>query len=314
MKVFITGGEGFIGSYLVDRLVKSDHQVATYDAKLNFTDNNKYYKRCLALRKKFLKTAQKSFTGDIRQIRKLSNAIKLFRPEVVVHLAALPMARVSEKHAVKLTPINMQGTLNVFEVFKNSNAKRIVYTSSSMAYGHFKQVPQSEDVVLEPENVYGATKAAGEYFVKLIDKEWVIVRPTSVYGFTDCGNRVTQLLLDAAHSGKNAWVAKGETLDFSYISDVIQGFEKCITKSKAAYHTLNISSGEGRAVSEFAKLITAHIPDFEYEVRTVPYSVYRSPMSISKAQKLLGFKPKYDIERGIEKTLELINNYNFYEF
>ena len=312
MKIFITGGAGFIGGYLTDDLVKLGHKVGIYDKYLNFIDKPPYYKRCLELRRKHLKQPNKIYKGDIRHKKNLKNAVANFKPDVIVHLAAIPMARVDDKHLHKMVPINMGGFFNVLEVFENSKARRLVYPSSSMAYGHFKQVPQSEDFMLDPENVYGAAKAAGEYFVKLLKKEWVIIRPTSVYGFTDCANRVTQLLLDAAHLNKPAWVTKGESLDFSYIDDVVDGFIRCITKPKAANQTFNISSGEGRAISEFAKILTRYFPDFEYEVKNVSQQLYRAPMDISKAKRTLGFNPKHDIEKGIGKTLELINKYNFY--
>src|SRR5438105_12085273 len=115
-----------------------------------------------------------------------------------------------------------------------------------MSYGHFLRTPQSEDVALNPISVYGGTKAAGEYFVKLSKKEWVIVRPTSVYGFTDCANRVSQLLMDAAVLGRDAWVIDGETLDFSYVADIVAGIIKCILLPEANQETFNISRGEAR--------------------------------------------------------------------
>lgn len=313
MKVLITGGEGFIGSHLIDRLIKKGITTASFDTNLNFINNPDYYEKCLKLREKMLKKPNKKYRGDIRDIDALKKAVTDFKPNIIVHLAALSMARPPKNHAGEMIPINMIGTLNMLGVFEESDAKRFIFASSSMAYGHFKQTPQSEEFILNPINSYGATKAAGEYFVKLSGKEWVIVRATSVYGFTDCANRVTQLLMDAAALGKPAWVIKGETLDFSYINDAVEGYIKCILSKEAAGNTFNISRGEARAAEEFAAILKHYFPKFKYEVREPDgYQVWRGPMDITKAKNLLKFEPEYSIEDGIKETLKLIKKYNFY--
>lgn len=316
MKIFITGGEGFIGSYLTNRLLKLGHKVAVFDARLNFINNDQYYKRCLSLREKYLINKKaKKYKGDIRNINQLQKSVADFSPDIIVHLASLPMVRVTDNHENEMFPINVQGTLNVLGVFEKSGAKKIIYTSSSMAYGHFMQTPQSEEFILTPINSYGASKAACEYFVKLTKKEFVIVRPTSVYGFTDCANRVTQLLIDAAIQKKPAWVVAGETLDFSYIDDVIDGYLECILKEESAGNTFNISRGEARAASEFAEILKGYFPDFKYEIREPGgKQVWRGPLDITKAKTILDFNPKISIEKGIKETLKLIKKYDFYHF
>lgn len=313
-KIFITGGEGFIGSHLIDGLIKLGFKVASYDAHLNFIENSRYYKKCFNLRKKYLKKPSKIYVGDIRNEDNLQKSLQDFNPEIIVHLAALPMARVSEKYNDHMKTINLDGTINVLNAFEQSKAKKIIYTSSSMVYGHFRQSPQKEDTILTPENLYGATKAAGEYFVKLSKKEWVIVRPTSVYGLTDCANRVTQLLIDSASLKRPTWIIKGETLDFSYIEDVVEGFIKCILLPQAVGNTFNISKSDGPAVSEFARIIKKYFPDFQYEVKDPDkQQVWRGSLDITKAKKILGFNPKFDLEKGIAAILKQIEKYNFYK-
>lgn len=312
-RIFISGGAGFIGSSIVHRLVHLGYETASFDAGLNFTDNDAYYRRCLALRKKIYAHPSKVYRGDIRNKETLAKAVKDFQPDVIIHLAGLPMARVITKYEDQMIPINMIGTLNILDIFEKSKADKIVYTSSSMAYGHFTQTPQSENFILNPVNAYGACKAAGEYFVKLSKKDWVIVRPTSVYGFTDCANRVSQLLIDAACLNKTAWVVKGETLDFSYIDDVVDGFIKTTLMSEANHKTYNISHGVARTAVEFAEILKHYFPNFEYEVREpVAQQVYRGPQDIKKARIDLGFDPKYSIELGIKKILQLAEEYQFY--
>lgn len=315
MKVFVTGGEGFIGSFLIDHLIRGGLEIASFDANLNFINNPTYYQKCMKLRQKILKQPSKKYRGDIRNKEEIQKAIRDFNPDIIVHLAGLPMARVPQNYADLMIPINMQGTFNILQVFEESKAKRFVFASSSMAYGHFKQTPQTEESVLDPINTYGATKAAAEYFVKLSKKEWVIIRATSVYGFTDCANRVTQILIDAANQNKDAWIVEGETLDFSYIDDVVDGYTKCILLKEAARNTFNISRGETRSAEEFASLLKQYFPKFKFEVRKPDgYQVWRGPMDITKAKSILQFSPKFNIENGIEKILRLSKEYNFYNF
>ncbi len=315
-KIFITGGAGFIGSFLTEKLLKKGYEVAIFDAYLNFTNNESYYQQSLKIRKKFFKkNPSKIYKADIRNLEQLTKAVKDFNPDVMVHLASLPITRVPKIYADELLSINTDGTFNLLKVFEKSKARRFVFASSSMAYGHFKQTPQSEEFILNPVNVYGATKAAAEYFIRLTKKEWVIVRATSVYGFTDCANRITQLLMDAAILKKPAWVIRGEILDFSYVKDVVDGYIKCILLPEAAGNTLNISRGEARATSEFAEILKQYFPKFTYEIREPKgHQIWRGPLDITKARKILCFEPAYNIEEGIKETLELVKKYNFYNF
>jgi UDP-glucose 4-epimerase len=317
MRILLTGGAGFIGSAIANQLLAKGYEVGVYDKRLQFINNPHYYKAALKFRKKHYKNKYAfDFKGDIRDVESLKKAFKEFKPEVVVHLAGLPMARPIPKHVEDMHPINMQGTLNVLDVFeKSKSARKLIYTSSSMSYGHFTQSPQPEDVMLFPINAYGACKAAGEYFVKLSHKEWVIVRPTSVYGFTDCANRVSQLLIDAALTKRPAWIVRGENLDFSYVEDVADGFVRTIEQSSADYQTFNISRGEPRSAVDYAEIVKKHFPDFEYEVREpTVQQVFRGALDISRARKFLGFKPQYSIEEGIERTLNLMKEYNWADY
>ncbi len=308
----MTGGAGFIGSYLTEKLLLLGHDVAIFDNRLNFINNPAYYNRMLALRKKFFtKKPTYDFRGDIRNTKSLQTALKKFTPEVVVHLAGLPMARVPHNHAAGMRPINVQGTLNVLEAFESlKSARRLIYTSSSMTYGHFKENPQTEDSILHPINDYGATKATGEYFVKLLKKEWVIVRPTSVYGFTDCANRVTHLLIDAAAARKPAWVVRGESLDFSYVEDVVGGFVQSIATPGADHMTFNISRGQSRLASDFAEAVKKYFPDFTYEIRDpTSQQVFRGALDITRAKRVLKFRPRYSMEKGIEETFSYMKKF-----
>jgi nucleoside-diphosphate-sugar epimerase len=312
MKIFITGGLGFIGSYLTDKLINQGHQVYIYDKIINFADNLPYFQNALAYRKKmFSPKPKKIYHGDIRKVSLVKSALSDCKPDIVVHLAAVTMARPPKKFAHLMGPINLYGSLNVLQAFEDSpSAKRIIFPSSSFAYGHYVKNPQPEESYLKPVNDYGIMKAACEYAVQLSKKEWVIVRPTSVYGFTDCANRVTQLLWDAAIYHKPAWVVKDESLDFTYIDDVIKGLIKTITMPQAANQIFNLSRGKSRNTAEFAEILKKHFPNFNYEIRNSSNSVInRGAQDMTKAAKILKFIPKFDIEDGIKDTIRLMKKF-----
>lgn len=314
MKVLITGGNGFIGSAVTRKLLARGYEIGILDNNLSFINKPKYHKASLLHRKKLYKNkVSYSLKGDIRNKSHVKKAFDEFKPQIVIHLAAIPMARPLPEYESDMIPITLYGTLNVLEEFeKSSTASKIVYTSSSMTYGHFTKSPQPEDVMLNPINSYGACKAAGEYFVKLSKKEWVIVRPTSVYGYADAANRVTQLLLDAALQNKPAWVVRGETLDFSYVEDVAEGFALTVERPSAVYQTFNISRGEPRSASDFAEILKKYFPKFTYEVREPSVQqVFRGAQDISRAKDFLDFNPKYSIEDGIAEILELAKQYDW---
>ncbi len=311
MKIFITGGSGFIGSYLTNALLTRDHKVTVFEKYLNFTGKKSYYMQALTLRENLFRRKPHVISGDIRSKKQVTDALRDTQPDVVVHLAAISNARPPTKFEHLMGPINLYGSLTVFAAAENTpSVRRIIFPSSSFAYGSYSKNPQPEDAPLAPQNDYGKMKAACEYALQLSRKEWVILRPTSVYGFTDAANRVTQLLWDAALSGKPAWVVAGEALDFTYVDDVVDGFVRAITGKKAARHIFNISRGIARTSEDFAQILKRYFPDFSYEVReTSANLISRGAMDISKAKKLLRYQPKFDIEDGIARTLRLMKKY-----
>jgi nucleoside-diphosphate-sugar epimerase len=312
MKILITGGLGFIGSYLTDRLIVLGHSVYIFDKLMNFSGNSRYFRDAVKYRRQmFTGKPEKIYQADIRGVKSLISAVNDCKPEIIVHLAAVTMARPPVKFEHLMGPINLYGTLNVLKVFEESkSARRIIFPSSSFAYGHFVKNPQPEESYLKPVNDYGIMKAACEYAIQLTKKEWVILRPTSVYGFTDCANRVTQLLWDAAICRKPAWVVRGEALDFTYITDAVEGFVRAIIRPEANRQIFNISRGRARTTADFARILREYFPDFVFEIRPPGDTVIsRGAQDITKARKILGYKPKYDIEDGIRETIRLMKKY-----
>ncbi|MBS3122411.1 SDR family NAD(P)-dependent oxidoreductase [Candidatus Woesearchaeota archaeon] len=315
VKVFLTGGAGFIGAYIAKKLIEEGDEVIIYDNFSNYISPLiSRYNKYLEYRLSWLKNRVTIVKGDIRHKGLLSATLKKYQPKIVVHLAAVPIATISDQLSEDATEVNLNGTINVIEAIKDMDfVKRFVYTSSSMIYGDFQYVPADEEHPKNPKGVYGATKLSGEIITKsfcsMYKKEYVIIRPSAVYGPTDANKRVSQIFVEEALSGKPLVLNNGGTskLDFSYVEDVADGFILAIKSPNAKDQTFNITRGEGRSLKEFAEIVKQFIPDIIIDYKNVgddENRPNRGTLDISKAKKLLGYEPKYSIEKGIEKYME----------
>ena len=317
MKIFITGGAGFIGAVLAKKLVDLGDEVVVYDSFVNFISPFKsHYSDYVKHRFIGYEDKVKFIRGDIRNKDRLLHALMDQKPDVVVQLAALPIATTSDDLTEEATEINLNGTINILEAIKHkASVKRFIYTSSSMIYGDFEYIPADEKHSTKPKGVYGATKLSGEIltkaFCKMYDKEFVIIRPSAVYGPTDANRRVSQIFVENALAGKPLILHNGgeSRLDFTYIEDIADGFLLAIKKPEAANQIFNITRGEGRSLKELAEILKKHIPGLVIEFGEVKQDEKRperGALGIQKARDLLGYSPKYSLEEGIAKYVEFI--------
>lgn len=314
-RVFITGGLGFIGSAIAKELIKQKDEVLLHDAFLNFIDptESNYY-NLLKLRLREVKDKVELVRGDVRHKGRFLKILSDFQPQIVVHLAALPIANLSNIYSEDAFGINLTGTVNVLESIRQVDSiKRFVYASSSMVYGDFQYSPADENHLLSPIEVYGGTKLAAEILTKAYGKrfgiDYTIIRPSAVYGPTDANKRVSQIFIENAIKGKILKLEGGGTskLDFTYIKDVAQGFVLAMKSEKAKNETFNITRGEGRSLKEFVDILKGIFPDLKTEIAPVDMKrPERGTLDISKAKKLLGYEPKYSLEEGIKEYVDFM--------
>ncbi len=327
---FITGGNGFIGFFITKELLKdTNNQVILYDAHKHYIPMEKsnwlkyqsyriseldnYGERVIKIR------------GDVNDRGLLKESLLEYLPSVIIHLAALPIAGISNKYSYEAKNNILDSIVTLMDVLRETklNIDRIIYTSSSMVYGDFcrdekgEVLPAKEDQLCDPKGLYGSMKLAGEHIVKAYHKRfgipYVIIRPSAVYGPTDCNRRVTEVFLTNALNGKELILDNGglHQLDFTYVKDIAKGFVLAATSEKALNNTFNITRGEGRSVKELAEIIKSLIP--ETRIVSKPTEVYRpnrGKLDISKAQELLGYKPQYSLEEGFEEYLDFVKNFN----
>ena len=315
MKIMITGGIGFIGSYITRQLLREGHEVIIFDSFTNYISPlESFYQVYLEKRFKGIEKGLIIIRGDTRNKSEVYRVIRQHKPNRIIHLAALPIADLCNKHSEEALSSILNGAVNVLEAMRDvDQVERFVYASSSMIYGDFQYFPADEEHPKNPKGVYGGTKLAGEIitqsFSRRFGNEYVIVRPSAVYGPTDVNRRVTQICIENALKGEPLVLHGGghQKLDFTYVTDAANAFVLATLKPEAANQVFNITRGEGRSLKELADIIAGLIPDVTIVEKAVDiFRPKRGALDISKAKKKLGYEPKYSLEEGMTKYVEFV--------
>ena len=300
MNVLVTGGAGFIGSNLVERLIKNGHKVAIIDNLSTGKRDN-------------LHKGAEFFELDISDL----DAIKpvLEKKDVVFHVAALPRITRSIEDPASTFESNVMGTLNVLLAARDGGVKRAVYSASSSAYGFQEKFPLSEDMPAKPPNPYGLSKYIGEelcrQFTEFYGLDTISLRYFNVYGprMDMEGEHATVIgkFLRLKGEGKPLTIMGGgkQTRDFTNVRDVVEAniLASQIEKSASwrSGEVVNIGAGDNHSVQEIADIIGGehvYVPERPGEVRD-------TLADISKAKRILGWEPRVSLNDGIS---QLINN------
>lgn len=304
--ILITGGCGFIGHHLALELRRLGKNVTVFD-DFRFTMRNLAYRHFIEGRLKRLAAARiPIIRGDATDSFALADAVVSVRPAKVVHLAAIVSAAVCDLEPEQGFEINVHATQKVLEIIRRSKGiEQLVFPSSSMVYGHFPAESVTEETPANPIGIYGAGKLACEHMIKayhnIYGLPYTIIRPSALYGPTCINRRVSQLFIEAALEGRKLSLEGGgeDRLDFTYIDDLVQGLVLILTDKRALNETFNLTFGESRPLKALVDLIQHRFAGVEVEYkpwnRTVPH---RGTLNIDKARRLLGYAPRYPLERG----------------
>ena len=309
--ILITGGAGFIGSHLVDRLLaEGDWSITVVDDFNNFYDPEiKRENVRLHLRSSLYELHE----VDIRDRLALKAVSALKRFDCIVHLAARAGVRPSLTQPLLYSETNINGTLNLLELAREHNVKQFVFGSSSSVYGLNAKVPFSEeDPIFHPISPYAATKAAGELlchtYSHLYGLRCICLRFFTVYGARQRPDLAIHKFARLISSG-NPIPVFGDGLtrrDYTYVDDIIAGVRAAIDYSGSDYEVINL--GESRTV-ELRELIS--LLEKELDQSAVidrqplqPGDVSQTFADISKARRLLGYNPQTPIEEGIHRFVE----------
>jgi UDP-glucuronate 4-epimerase len=309
--ILITGGAGFIGSHLVDRLLsESDWQVTVVD------DFNDFYAPSIKRENISAHAANPSFKlieADIRDAGALQKAFIETKYDCIVHLAARAGVRPSLTEPRLYVETNINGTMNLLELAREQGVKQFVFGSSSSVYGVNEKVPFSEDdPIFNPISPYAATKAAGELichsYAHLYDLRIVCLRFFTVYGARQRPDLAIHKFAKLISEGKPIPVfGDGSTRrDYTYVDDIIAGVRAAIDYDQTKYEVINL--GESRTV-ELRELIS--LLEKELGARAQidrqspqPGDVPQTFADVSKARRLLNYNPQTDIETGLHRFVE----------
>mgnify|MGYP001547319721 FL=1 len=250
--------------------------------------------------------------GDTLEKDHLRRTLTKVEPDIVVHMAALPLAFMAIEHSEDAFRSILGSTVNFLEIIRDmARPCRLVYTSSSMVYGDFAGDSVTEDADTDPKEIYGSFKLSGEVvcrgYMKCYDLDVTIVRPSAVYGPYDANQRVLQKFIGRALRGEPLKVDGDGSmrLDFTYVDDAAQAIFLAATHAKARGETFNVTRGRSRSLKEAIDIIQEKLPDLSVEYVPKPsYIPKRGTLDITKARTLLGFEPKYDLEQGIPEYIE----------
>ncbi|MCI5889531.1 MAG: GDP-mannose 4,6-dehydratase [Brachyspira sp.] len=310
MNYLITGGAGFIGSSLTERLLDDNNKIFVID---NFND---YYD--VNLKEKniqpFLANKNyKLYRGDICDRNLVKEIFRQNHIDVVVHIAARAGVRPSLEDPLEYVRSNIEGTINILENMKEFSCKKIVFASSSSVYGNCTAEKFSEDLkVTEPISPYAATKSACEQFLytysKLYGINAVCLRFFTVYGPKQRPDLAIRKFIELIEQDKSIPVyGDGSTMrDYTYIEDILNGICAAIEYDKTPYEIINLGGGSPVTLSQMIRTIEK-VLNKQAKIERLPMQpgdVNKTVSDISKAQKLLNYEPKTTFEEGIKKFVE----------
>lgn len=316
---FITGGAGFIGSHLCEKLLQMGRNVITLDNFNTFYDPLIKHRNIADIRSMMRdsnidESRFHLIEGDIRDLsllRSLFSEIKT--PITIIHLAAMAGVRPSIENASLYSDVNINGTQNIFEIAKEFTIKNVVYASSSSVYGENKKVPFKEDDIVDfPISPYAMTKKSNELMAHtyhhLYDINMIGLRFFTVYGPRQ---RPDLAISKFTHLISNnlpiPFYGDGTTRrDYTYIDDIIDGVLKSllyIEKHENVYEVINLGESHTTTLKQLVETIenALSIKAVINTLPTQPGDVPQTFADISKAKSLIGYSPKTLIDEGISK-------------
>lgn len=303
MKTIVTGGGGFIGSHLCEKLVKNGHKVTVID---NFSIG----------RRSNLKTIEKKIKIINKDIRNYNSIKKLFKNvDYVFHLAALADIVPSIENPDEYYSTNVTGTFNVLKLSLENKIKRFIYSASSSCYGIPSEYPTKENSKLNPQYPYALTKMLGEelviHFSKVYNLNATSLRFFNVYGprartSGTYGAVFGVFLAQKIANRPFTIVGDGkQTRDFTFVSDVVDALIKVGNKRNLIGEILNVGSGRTVSVNKITELLKGK----KIKIPKRPGEPDVTFACIKKIKRKTGWRPRISIDKGIKIMLKNINDW-----
>lgn len=335
MNYLVTGGSGFIGSHLVEYLLKSGHSVINIDNFDDFYDYQikvkntlesvrknpefTFHNKALDIQKLIFETSSKNYQLYYQDIRDLDGLEKIFekhRIDMVIHLAALAGVGPSIDRALEYEEVNVKGTMNLWELCKKFEVRKFICASSSSVYGEQKNIPFSEtDFVDQPISPYAATKKCteilGHVYHHLNQIDMVHLRFFTVYGPRQrpdlAIHKFTKLITN--HKQIPFFGDGSTSRDYTFIDDIIHGVVKTmqyLENHDGVYEIINLGEGEVISLEEMVSTLETCLEkkSSKKKLPIPPGDVPKTNADIRKAKTLLGYNPTTHFQNGTKKFVE----------
>ena len=304
MRALVTGGGGFIGSHVAERLLHEGYEVRVLD---NFSSGRRSNLLAFADEIEIVE-------GDIQSYERAHTAVR--GCDVVVHQAALPSVPRSIQDPLTSNASNVTGTLNVLLAARDSDVKRVVCASSSSVYGANETLPKAERLPAVPISPYAVGKLASEGYCRSFSEVYgldtVALRYFNVFGPRQDPlsqyAAVVPVFINALLDGEQPVIYGDgtQTRDFTYVDNVVEGTVLALTAREVAGKVYNVAYGEGVTINTLFELVRG-IVGVEIEPRFVEArrgEVRRSQADISRATRELGYRPAVSLREGLELTID----------
>ena len=303
MKVFVTGGAGFIGSALSYSLLKNGHQVTIFD---NLSNSSK------EATSELIENGAKFVKGDVTDYNSLAKALSDF--DVAAHLAAKINVQESIKNPDNTRKININGTINLLRACVENKTKNVIIASTAAVYGTPKKLPLLENSPTSPISPYSESKLAMEQHIREFSTKYgvncITLRFFNVYGKSQSdayAGVITKFLKNISENKPLLIFGDGSyTRDFIHIDDAVDAINNAIEKiEEKRGDCYNIATGRAVSIKELAELMLS-ISGKKLEIKFEPPKkgdIPHSQANIDLAKKELGFFPKISLKEGLEKLL-----------
>ena len=310
MNFLVTGGAGFIGSHVCERLLLEGHAVSTFD------DLNNFYSPAIKQRNlRSLQALAKPFTflhGDLTDRAAVDEALASAKFDQIIHLAARAGVRPSLEEPALYQRVNVEGTVNLLEAARHNGVKKITLASSSSVYGINAKVPFSEaDPIFSAISPYAASKLAdealGHVYHHIYGMDIVMLRFFTVYGPRQRPDLAIHKFASLISAGKPIPVfGDGSTArDYTYVTDTVDGILAC-TRKTFGFEIFNLGESQTVTLSRLIELLEKSLgrPAILNRQPAQPGDVPITFADISKARALLGYNPTIKIDEGIPRFVE----------
>ncbi len=316
-RVLITGSEGFIGSHLVEKLVREGFTVRALVLYNSFGSIG--WLESLPLE---IKNEVEIVQGDLRDSERMHEIVA--NCDAVIHLGSLIAIPYSFQAPRSYLDTNIMGTLNVLNACLAHGVQSLIHTSTSEVYGSAQYIPMDENHPVSPQSPYAASKASADHlvasFVASFELNATIIRPFNTYGPRQSLRAIIPTIIAQVVSGQNE-IKLGNTdaiRDFTFVSDTVEGFLLALRNEATSGLTINLGTGSEWTIHEMVDFILeitgskAEIQKSEERVRPRAAEVNRLISDTSRAKEILGWNPKYmgkeGVMRGLRETITWFEN------